>query len=150
MTSHQLHVLYCIECKITVNSELQKPPWPVQDIRTFAQKRKLHSDLTWQHSAVSQKGKPLCVSQFVCLIWLAGCLGLVLPVKKRAAVYRESECPASSGPVKVTEGSPPLMTRRVTLVVLRFQKGILRLILWLFSHALLSALVTGLWHRMGG
>jgi hypothetical protein len=48
-------------------------------------------------------------------------------------------------------GSPPVMTLRVhpsfTLVVLSFHKRISRLILWLLSHTLFSALVTGLYER---
>lgn len=83
--------------------------------------------------------------QSVCVFnlasWLLGSRSLY---QEAPAVYRESDYPASSGPMKVTEGSPPVMTRRVTLVVLRLQKRILKMILWLFSHALSSALVTGL------
>jgi hypothetical protein len=118
----------------------------VQNIRTFAQKEKYTEPYVATLSRISERqaSKHAIVCQSVCVFNLASWLLGSLLLCQEAAVYRESDCPASSGPVKVTEGSPPVMTRRVTLVVLRFKEGILRLILWLFSHALSSALVTGM------
>lgn len=97
------------------------------------------------HRTLRDNTQQAIVCQSVCVLNLLGYRSLC----QEASVYRESDCAASSGPVKVREGTPPVMTRHVTPVALRLQKGIFRLILWLFSHALSSALVTGLWHRMG-